>query len=377
MMLTYQTAIRRSQSMLRVRSIHVANLRIRTTAATNSAGKVSFTTSNNRDDASNHPKPGLVDGVLKWIPSMPPEKKQGESTISSAVEDTDYQHMSTLDWTKLLRRLVDEGDLHGAELTLNKKALRLVSDDHSDWKRKERLDLSAAWVEHQANLVEELYSRHTFPNNEAPTWSKWKISTDLKALIRDIGVACHKAHDILEQAEPIIGARPISSRGEGKEPMTMVDPSVPSACHAVLLAYVRAAKASYYVRHRVRLRGIPQRAQFLYHRMKSTCPPNADAYKLVIETWAYSSEHLRASAAEMMLNEEAEQLKVNKVDPEVLLLLTRAFALSDERRAAYKATFYLQKLLKRLQSEGEQVASKGVPSIEDFRMVLKCWSRSE
>lgn len=379
------------RSLLAQRSSLVSFRSLRWRHPLQSTALLSGTTSD-RDPSKPLPppeSPGLVEEVLQWIPTMPANTAKQQDALR---EDDPNFHTTTLDWSNRIQRQIQAGNIQEADKTLT-KAVRILgsSGEHAQWIRTERLSLLDAWVEHQACLLDRLHSDFEETSSRASLEAKRKIASERKSLVRDIAVAAGSAHNLLEWIEPFLGARPIvrtTEDDDGKESSkqrAVVNPTVLSACHAVLLAWTRAVRADPH--HRV-VRGAPQRAQFLHDRMQQSTtlssstsyPPCTESYKRVLQVWAHSGEHLRASAANRVFRDRVAKLDA-AVDVETYRLIMTAFALSEERRSAYQATSYLKKMMLITSNDGVESSSSpphdSAVTVEDYRMVLEAWARSE
>ena len=177
-----------------------------------------------------------------------------------------------------------------------------------------------------------------------------------------------------------------------------IDLVLTTRCNDVLTAWAQTVYAGHRGHvTRSYLRAIPQRAQFLLSRMELTIedhdndqawlvPPSLLSYNSVLQTWAYSGEHLRAASAQQIF----DKLLSNKLgtaygnirpDGESYRHIIWAWALSRERRAAFIATGHLIKMLRRLElGFDDDALYEGVaiePSIDDYNIVARAWIRSE
>jgi hypothetical protein len=70
-----------------------------------------------------------------------------------------------------------------------------------------------------------------------------------------------------------------------------------------------------------------------------------------------------------------------RADGESYRLIIWAWALSRDARAAFSATGHLMKMLRRLEKEEKEEddieSSLMEPSLEDYQVVLKSWTRAE
>jgi hypothetical protein len=199
-------------------------------------------------------------------------------------------------------------------------------------------------------------------------------------------------------------------------------------CEEVLTAWARAMRVAH--AHRF-IRGIPQRAQFLLERMEASCehanninkaedrhrhrkqqqqqeqqpldhvsvsfmvPPTIYSYNRVLETWAFSREHLRGMAAERVFQ---KLVATNQSLPaESYQLVMTAWALSNDARFAYRSSGFLMKMMRIREAQlrrndsspiiigGKDIANVDIhgdeldwePTLDHYRMVFKAWSHSE
>jgi hypothetical protein len=196
-------------------------------------------------------------------------------------------------------------------------------------------------------------------------------------------------------------------------------------CEDVLTAWAHAMRLAQGYRF---VRGIPQRAQFLLERMEASCentvpnkvqdsqhhhhrqppqqhlddvsvsfmiPPTIHSYNRVLETWAFSKEHLRGAATERVFQ---KLVATNKSIPaESYQLVMTAWALSNDARFAYRSSGYLMKMLRirdmQLRNDHNSLVRRSVqdlanidihgdeldwePTLDHYHMVFKAWSHSE
>lgn len=170
-------------------------------------------------------------------------------------------------------------------------------------------------------------------------------------------------------------------------------------CNKVLQAMANASKSSHKRRGLRFTLGLAQQALFLLNRIESL-PSSADggsfslqiqSYNFVLESWAYSSEHLRGSNAERIFQRLLQRDdRGAKPNGETYRLMILAWCYSNQnRRAAYNATGYLMHMINELQKQHpeEEIERSSLPSqesdcnamqptIDDYHLIFETWVRS-
>ena len=183
------------------------------------------------------------------------------------------------------------------------------------------------------------------------------------------------------------------------------DVGATAKCDAVLAAYAKAARAGHCIPNTRLTRAIPQRAQHLLEQMEAlyssdqqqvsavtttnhnkkkknendkekwiVVRPSVESYNRVMEAWTYSHEHLRGSMAERIFKQLSERTASgSRPNGESFKLIIWAWALSGERRDAFTATGHLMKMLRKLDKGDEDME----PSLEDYKVIFKAWTKAE
>uniref|UniRef100_A0A7S1UTN1 Pentacotripeptide-repeat region of PRORP domain-containing protein n=1 Tax=Grammatophora oceanica TaxID=210454 RepID=A0A7S1UTN1_9STRA len=127
-------------------------------------------------------------------------------------------------------------------------------------------------------------------------------------------------------------------------------------------------------------KGAPQRAQQILETMESISPDalTSEAYDLVIEAWANSSEHLRATMAhhahKKLVDKSTTTRQFIRPTPETYGNLIRVWCESTgERRAAFNATNALSRKVWLLRDDHPEME----PTLEEYQMILKAWVTAE
>jgi hypothetical protein len=217
-------------------------------------------------------------------------------------------------------------------------------------------------------------------------------------MLQEIFKSADEAHQVLESLEPSLGSRPVAN----SKPTSSADAAgddddnnqesakrgqadkayLPALCSAVIEMWGKSIRASARGRvHEAVTRGIPQRLRFLMHQMVALgVAPTIQDHNRAIEAWAFSKEHMRASQAERIF-EDMQGAKPPMGDAESRRLMFWAWGLSHERRAAYRATGHLMKMFRSLQDSDHDehaVFSGNIePSLSDYHVVLRAWSKAE
>lgn len=243
-----------------------------------------------------------------------------------------------------------------------------------------------AWISHQNTLFQEWQSSPS----ETP-------AVELRASILE---AAQHAHRALEQTVPFLAQPAVAiymqhhqqqkRRGKGKkkedydeaaileDPQGVLgkrqstNPRVQShRCNAVLTAWARASQVS------SGRQGIPQRSQYLIQRMEASlegpAAPSVESYNALLEAWAWSPEHLRATMAEQIFRIMLGGKKHAKPNGESYKWIIQAWCLSKQKKAAFNATGHLMKWLRRVEKGREEIE----PDVETYRMVMKAWTVAE
>jgi hypothetical protein len=237
-------------------------------------------------------------------------------------------------------------------------------------------------------------------NNDDDMISSSTLVEDEEDPVDDHLVATGDNHDSISLDETIPFDDTTSSTTQSspkKRRRNIVDIEMTDRCNEVLQAWTQTVRAGFKGNvSRSLVRAIPQRAQFLLSRMEITVedenyeghlmPPSLISYNSVLETWAYSREHLRGASAQQifdkLLSKKIGTAYYNiRPDGNSFRTIIWAWALSRERRAAYIATGHLIKMLRRLEvGFDDNGLYDGVPiepNIEDYNIVAQAWIRSE
>ena len=132
---------------------------------------------------------------------------------------------------------------------------------------------------------------------------------------------------------------------------------------------------------------MPQRAQFLLERMEASfqqnqhdgndipVKPTVESYNRVIETWAYSGEHLRGAMAEKVFQKLQDSPSARRgPNGDSYKDIIRAWAFSDrDRKAAFTATRHLMHMLRKFEHGDEDME----PTLEEYYAVLEAWVSAE
>jgi hypothetical protein len=321
--------------------------------------------------------------------------------------------------------LLEQGLVQDAQ-TIYEQALSTLKDTQDGNVRDLQIQLFDAWIVHQQQALHSLQIGRrslTFATT-APTQS-----SDHESLLQNVVTSAKVSHNLLEQMEPFFGARNVLLTREqnavhetnpksiatragniGNASSSMhskreIDHEVTQRCDAVLTAWAQAVRACHDCGLPATwIRAVPQRAQFLLERMEAAfeCRPSGDhvvvvavqpslqSYHCVLQAWAYSAEHLRGTSAERLFvklaaDKAGTPLAAKAVHPnaETYRLMVWAWAQSKDPRAAFTATGYLMKMLRRLElglGKNSTPWDDGPgmePTIEDYHVVFQAWARSE
>jgi len=279
-----------------------------------------------------------------------------------------------------------------------------------------------AWMSHQSKLFEEYNNAvHATPTPPTPSTSVSLSSSNQKKLEVQIFHAADKAHQALEHIVPFLSrpARAIyapktvsvaSMKAEDVAVLEDIPGGLGSSisavtkrrrqlssdhmlhqCNSVLLAWARASQVS------TTRQGIPQRATFVLQRLQVAAgdnssrnnvgvvvglQPTTESYNRVLEAWAWSREHLRATMAEHIfqnwLGQSKKQSSKNKTiakpDGESYRWIIQAWCHSQQRKSAFTATGHLMKYLRRLEKSREE---RDPNLLETYHRVMKAWTTAE
>ncbi|GAX10809.1 hypothetical protein FisN_1Hh350 [Fistulifera solaris] len=204
-------------------------------------------------------------------------------------------------------------------------------------------DLLDAWIRYHADLSAFYHEDET------------KNDSKLSEMID----SAHRAHSVLDRLYPQWSPRRFGKTSEEKN-----DPAAIASANQILALWASTAQAGHRRSSlRKELRGIPQRAQFLWQQL----PPSIDSSNALLQTWAYSHEHWRGTRAQSIFD------TMTSPNAESYRLMIRAWAFSGERRGAFTATGFLRRML-RLLDEGNRDME---PSIDEYRIVLDSWTRAK
>lgn len=301
-----------------------------------------------------------------------------------------------------------QGDAIQAQETLNElEPLLLQSESHSESLLECRDAVLDAWISHQARLV-EVY--HNLPVDDDSI-------NQQKQLRSQIFVAAQRAHDALEQTIPFLtspsmamyAGRTAPTNMKKSEEFNLDDPNVvlgsssskrkqqqqtPQVmlhkCNSVLTAWAKASQVA------TTRQGFPQRATYLLQRMEASkssgmgssgvsVQPTTESYNAVLEAWAWSQEHLRATMAEQIFQTMVNQSRkskskgsssvrsVAKPNGESYRWIIQAWCHSRQRKSAFTATGHLMRFLRRLEKGWEDIE----PTLDTYHMVMKAWTTAE
>lgn len=234
-----------------------------------------------------------------------------------------------------------------------------------------------AWIAHQNTLYQEWQNSPTVelraPILEAAQYAHKALEQTVPFLAQP-AVAIYMQHQqkrtgkkedydeaaILEDPQGVLGKRQTTN------------PQVHThRCNSVLTAWARASQVS------SGRQGIPQRSQYLIQRMEASlegsAAPTVESYNAVLEAWAWSPEHLRATMAEQLFQIMLGRKKGAKPTGDSYKWIIQAWCLSKQKKAAFNATGHLMKWLRRLEKGREKIE----PDVETYRMVMKAWTVAE
>ena len=327
------------------------------------------------------------------------------------------------DWDSQIDNLLDQNDQRSlAEAqTVLEKALGKLQEPHSDWALAARTRIFDAWIDNQQSLLDS-FDRSSFSAAAAEDEERQQpASLERRELVEQICRAANRAHGLLEQMEPFLGARNVwfdvrSSPDDDSEYHSGIasdaadgafrrddishaaDDELARFCNAVLAAWAQAVKACWKVsdaESSATVRAMPQRATFLLERMEASVDddnsnnenvhvrvqPTLESYNRVLEAWSYSKEHLRATAAERIF-QRMQSRGAARPDGESHRHMVWAWALSHrEKGFAFHATGHLMSMLRKLErrfDSGSHLDDHTLePALEDYHVVMKAWSQSE
>jgi hypothetical protein len=206
-------------------------------------------------------------------------------------------------------------------------------------------DLLDAWIRYYADLSTSYYDDET------------RKDSKLSGMID----SAHRAHSVLDRLYPEWSPRRFAKSSEER-----IDPAAIARANQILALWASTAQAGHrQSSFRKELRGIPQRAQFLWQQLP--VPPSTESSNALLRTWAYSHEHWRGTRAQSIFD------NIMNPNAESYCLMIRAWAWSGERRGAFTATGFLRRML-RLLDEGNRDME---PTIDEYRIVLDSWTRAK
>lgn len=330
-------------------------------------------------------------------------------------------------WDTEIDNLLSHGSISEAqdllEQALEENSGKALPDE--DWALRARSKLFDAWIRHQESLLKLLdrnrKQRSSTSKSASSATTEEQQLKDRQKLEYQICEAANQAHTLLEEMEPFLGARNVWLDTKNaidddveyhgkilddeddalKNTVRSSNDKLLQQCNTLLTAWAKAVRGS----HHKANSGIPQRATFLLERMEASSSslsldetnnapisvqPTLVSYNRVLETWAHSRELLRGATAEriwnrMQSNSKQQKKSVAEVtrpngESHRLVLLAWAQSLHEEN-SAFKATGHLMKMMSKLEHSFE--ASTDLydhtlePTLEDYTIVMKAWSRSE
>ena len=214
----------------------------------------------------------------------------------------------------------------------------------------------------------------------------YDVNNPDRSKLKNICEAAEEAHRLLERMIPSLVSHIAANEYEDKPQRVQYndfDTVATARCEAVLSAWVTAVRQGHSLRQTSLTRGIPQRAHSLLEQMEQSYSnqivaselsvrPSVESYNRVMEAWAYSHELIRGSMAERIFQKLSNgTVSGSRPNNESYKLIIRAWSLSGERKGAFSATEHLQQMLRRLEQGDEDME----PALEDYRVVLKAWTR--
>ena len=272
------------------------------------------------------------------------------------------------DWKEKARSFLREHLPREAQNVLEQQEYMTTATGEQD--RREIIgEILDGWIDLQNRLVEA-----------------YDVNKPDRSKLKNICEAAEEAHRLLERMIPSLVSH-IAANEYEDEPQRVqyhdFDTVATARCEAVLNAWVAAVRQGHSLRQTSLTRGIPQRAHSLLEQMEQSYAnqivaselsvrPSVESYNRVMEAWAYSHELIRGSMAERIFQKLSNgTVSGSRPNNESYKLIIRAWSLSGERKAAFSATGHLQQMLQRLEQGDEDME----PALEDYRVVLKAWTR--
>lgn len=294
---------------------------------------------------------------------------------------------STEEFMERVDTLLKNGELQQVSDALNQREVTDISE-FQDWQRSVTERLVEAYFQQQASLLDKFH--HSFPSSlPLPGLYQVGFTNEQRRLLQEIAMCANEVHHSIERLEPLLSPKGIwlLDKGTDSQPTPTVvavespNPSIePLAhlCSTLVQMWAKTMRASARGRSSEEfVRGVPQRIRFFMERMVHLgITPTLQDRNHAMESWVYSKEHMRASNAERIFEALPE------VNAESHRWMVWAWALSRERRAAYRATGHLRRMFRALEdSEGsnEHAVYLGdmEPTLSDYHVVLKAWAKSE
>mmetsp|Transcript_40059 Transcript_40059/g.58548 ORF Transcript_40059/g.58548 Transcript_40059/m.58548 type:complete len:860 (-) Transcript_40059:160-2739(-) len=256
------------------------------------------------------------------------------------------------------------------------------------------------WLQYQSNLVSQLLLQQKDDDEDGK--NDVDIKKEREAIVSDIVKAAENVDLILTRIEEL------SSSSSSESTAVLPKPTL-HHYNSAILAFTNCTS----FRHNEEeqsfsplmipsstARGTPQRAQRILEKLESSPSlpsPTIQSYNLVIEAWSTSTEHHFATMAQRiydrLLHQNTESAATNTgvagdVTPnlETYQSLIRAWCKSSNVHggAAHWATKILSRMLFKLEHEKNNGNRKKKdedieniePTMEDYRLVLECWSKS-
>lgn len=266
------------------------------------------------------------------------------------------------DSSRAKRLFANNNSINDSSIELLKREIMQISGDrsspmqvHASWKalsseqQQEQLviatELFDAWIRYHADLLKAYDSEDS---NES-------------TLIEIIDCA-NQAHNVLDRLYPQWSPRRFGK--SSNETGTIADPAAVARARQILTVWAFTSEVGHCRLSCKQLRGIPQRAQFLWQQL----PKSTDSSNAMLRTWVYSHEHWRGTRSQSIFDE-----MITTPNAETYRLMIRNWAWSGERRGAFAATGFLRKMLRLL----EQGNTDMEPSLEEYRIVLKSWTTAK
>ncbi|CAB9522364.1 Pentatricopeptide repeat-containing protein [Seminavis robusta] len=223
----------------------------------------------------------------------------------------------------------------------------------------------------QAQIYEAAENAHQALEKTVPFLNQWSVISLQQVQSTKKGDASDEPY--LEDA--IIGPSSSSSSGRNKAVIS-------HRCNAVLEAWAIASRvnASSSSKHKknptssTSKKGIPQRATQLIQRMQAapatTQSTTIESYNWVLESWAWSREHLRATMAQQVFDTMAANRR--RANGDSYRWIIQAWCQSRQQRSAFHATGHLMKWLRLLEYRRERIE----PTPEIYHMVMQAWTQA-